>query len=188
MPNISDKIAEFAKNLSALEQVWEALKQEVDAKIGQMKSELEAAQAKIQAQPAESTHQPAKSQAKEQSGSFPYAVGEVVKVAFPELFKRKLINAGDLAYLLSKKASKDFKTRGYPVLRVYTTDDDPGLYACDHRRYYKMDPMVLGAKKYHLSSQFFPESRDAVLKWVYAHGLKKKELIEIIETKLSSNK
>ena len=57
MPNISDKIAEFAKNLSALEQAWEALKQEVDAKLGQMKSELDAAQAKKQTLSAESSHQ-----------------------------------------------------------------------------------------------------------------------------------
>lgn len=63
MPNISDKIAEFAKNLSALEQAWEALKQEADAKLGQMKSELDAAQAKMQTLSAESSHQLAKSQA-----------------------------------------------------------------------------------------------------------------------------
>ena len=187
MPNISDKIAEFAKNLSALEQAWEALKLEVDVKLGQMKYELEAAQEKMQAQPAESSHRPAKSQAKEQSGSFPYAVGEVVKVAFPELFKRKLINAGDLAYLLSKKASKDFKMRGNAVLRLFTTDDDPGLFASGRRRYYKEIPLLeLGSKKYHLSNQFFPESREAVLKWVYAHGLKKKDLIAIIEARLAA--
>ena len=187
MPNISDKIAEFAKNLSALEQAWEALMQEVGAKLGQMKSELDAAQAKMQTLSAESSHQPAKSQAKEQSGSFPYAVGEVVKVAFPELFKRKLINAGDLAYLLSKKASKDFKMRGNAVLRLFTTDDDPGLFASGRRRYYKEIPLLeLGSKKYHLSNQFFPESREAVLKWVYAHGLKKKDLIAIIEARLAA--
>ena len=120
------------------------------------------------------------SQAKVQSGTFPYPVGEVVKVAFPELFKRKLLNAGDVAYLLSSEATRDFKTRGYPILRIYTTDDDPGLYACNHRRFYKMKPLELGAKKYHLSSQFYPESRQAVLSWIYSHGLKKQELISLI--------
>ena len=120
------------------------------------------------------------SQAKAQSGAFPYPVGEVVKVAFPELFKRKLLNAGDVAYLLSSDATRDFKTRGYPILRIYTTDDDPGLYACNHRRFYKMQPLELGAKKYHLSSQFYPESRQAVLSWIYSHGLKKQELISLV--------
>ena len=120
------------------------------------------------------------SQAKVQSGTFPYPVGEVVKVAFPELFKRKLLNAGDVAYLLSSDATRDFKTRGYPILRIYTTDDDPGLYACNHRRFYKMKPLELGAKKYHLSSQFYPESRQAVLSWIYSHGIKKQELLSLV--------
>ena len=37
--------------------------------------------------------------------------------------------------------------------------------------------------RYHLSNQFFPESRDAVLKWIYAHGLKKNDLVAAIEGK-----
>ena len=70
------------------------------------------------------------------------------------------------------------------VLRIFTTEDDPGLYTSGHRRYYKeIPPLELGSKKYHLSSQFFPESREPVLKWVYAHGLKKKDLIAAIEAK-----
>lgn len=53
--------------------------------------------------------------------------------------------------------------------------------------YYKESPLLeLGSKKYHLSNQFFPESREAVLKWIYAHGLKKKDLIVIIESRLAS--
>ena len=55
------------------------------------------------------------------------------------------------------------------------------IYNGGHRRYYKIPPMELGAKKYHLTSQFFPESREPVLKWIYQHGLKKNELIDLIE-------
>lgn len=179
MSNIPDKITEFAKHLFALEQEWIALKEEVDGKIAIMKQELDAV-LKDNSTPKPRT----KTQAKEQSGNFPYPVGEVVKVAFPELFKRKLISAGDVAYLLSPKASKDFKMRGNTALRVYTTDDDPGLVASGRRRYYKeVSLLELGSKKYHLSNQFFPESREAVLKWIYAHGLKKKDLIAAIEAK-----
>ena len=181
MSNIPDKITEFVQRFSALEQEWNALKCEVDGEFSKMKQQLKAfprAKGDGKLRPR------VKSQAKKQSGNFPYPVGEMVKVAFPELFKRKLISAGDVAYLLSKKASKDFKMRGNPVLRIYTTDDDPGLIASGRRRYYREVPLLeLGAKKYHLSNQFFPESRDAVLKWIYAHGLKKKDLIaEISKT------
>lgn len=162
----ADKIAEFEDRIAKLESDLKALKDDLAA----FKNEVET-------EPAV----PVKSQAREQSGSFPFPVGKVVKVAFPELFRRKLINAGDVAYLLSEQASKDFKTRGYSILRVYTTDDDPGLYACDHRRFYRMKPLELGSKRYHLSSQFYPESRQAVLKWIYAHGIKKNELLALLE-------
>ena len=49
-----------------------------------------------------------------------------------------------------------------------------------------MPPLELGSKKYSLSSQFYPESRDAVLKWIYSHGMKKAELIAAIEAKESA--
>ena len=181
MSNIQEKIAGFAKRLHELEQEWNALKDEVDGKIVAMKQNLEIAQ---QSNAEKKPTTGAKSQAKKQSGDFPYPVGEMVKVAFPELFKRKLVGAGDVAYLLSERASKDFKMRGNIVLRVFTTEDDPGLFSNGHRRYYKeIPPLELGSKKYHLSSQFFPESRESVLKWIYAHGLKKNELITAIEAR-----
>jgi len=162
----------FADRLMKLETEFQALKDELAAYISSTDVK-ETAVNPVVAKP---------SQAKAQSGTFPYPVGAVVKIAFPELFKRKLVNAGDVAYLLSDDATRDFKTRGYPILRVYTTDNDPGLYACNHRRFYKMKPLELGTKKYHLSSQFYPESRQAVLAWIFAHGLKKKELLSLMAT------
>ena len=185
MSNIQEKIAGFAKRLHELEQEWNAIKDEVDGKIAAMKHDLEMAQ---QTNKEEKPITVTKSQAKKQTGDFPYPVGEMVKVAFPELFKRKLVSAGDVAYLLSERASRDFKMRGSIVLRIFTTEDDPGLYASGHRRYYKeIPPLELGSKKYHLSSQFYPESRDAVLKWIYSHGIKKNDLISLIEQTSNSN-
>ena len=180
MSKVSDKVAAFASRLNAFEMEWLALKNEVEGQLAQMKLQLEIAD-KSKPRPK------VKSQAKEQSGSFPYPVGLLVKVAFPELFRRRLVNAGDIAYLLSKKATKDFRTRGYAVLRLYVGEEDPGLYACGHRRFYKMPPLELGSKKYNLSSQFYPESRDAVLKWIYSHGIKKNDLISLIEQTSNSN-
>jgi len=184
MSKVSDKVAAFASRLNALEMEWLALKNEVEGQLAQMKLQLEIAD---KSKPEDAPGPKVKSQAKEQSGNFPYPVGLLVKVAFPELFRRRLVNAGDIAYLLSKKATKDLRTRGYAVLRLYVGEDDPGLYACGHRRFYKIPPLELGSKKYHLSSQFYPESRDAVLKWIYSHGIKKNDLISLIEQTSNSN-
>ena len=182
MSNIQEKVASFAKHLNGLEQEWNILKKEIDGKFAAMKQTLETAR---QSNVEDKSKTLARSQAKKQTGDFPYPVGEMVKVAFPELFKRKLVSAGDVAYLLSARASKDFKMRGSIVLRIFTSENDPGLFSSGHRRYYKeIPPLELGSKKYHLSSQFFPESREPVLKWVYAHGLKKKELIAAIASRL----
>lgn len=178
MSNLSDKLEAFSNDLSTLEQEWEDIKREIDGRFKTLKRDLESVSE------SQNKSEPTKTQAKEQSGSFPFPVGVLVKVAFPELFKRKLISAGDVAYLLSKKASKDFKLRGNIVLRLYTSDNDPGLVSAGHRRYYKeVPPMELGSKRYHLSSQFFPESREPVLKWIYSHGLHKKELLELVAAK-----
>lgn len=180
MPKIRDKIAEFARHLEALENEWNALKAEIEGRIARMKRQLEPLPE------TDNVKKPAtraRSQAKEQSGDFPCPVGRLVKVAFPELFCRKLLSAGDIAYLLSDKAAKDFRTRGNPVLRIYAGEDDPGLYAYGHRRFYKIPPLELGSKKYHLSSQFYPESRDAVLQWLYGHGFKKTELVALVNGK-----
>ena len=184
MSKVSDKVAAFAIRLNALEREWLALKNEVEGHLAQMKLQLEIAD---KSKPEDAPCPKVKSQAKEQSGNFPYPVGLLVKVAFPELFRRRLVNAGDIAYLLSKKATKDFRTRGYAVLRLYVGEDDPGLYTCGHRRFYKMPPLELGLKKYNLSSQFYPESRDAVLKWIYSHGIKKNDLISLIEQTFNSH-
>ena len=183
MSKVSDKVAAFASRLNALEMEWLAIKNEVESQFVQMKLQLDIAD---KSKPEDAPKPKVKSQAKEQSGNFPYPVGLLVKVAFPELFRRRLVNAGDIAYLLSKKATKDFRTRGYAVLRLYVGEDDPGLYACGHRRFYKMPPLELGSKKYSLSSQFYPESRNAVLKWIYSHGMKKAELIAAIEANESA--
>ena len=176
MSNIHEKIVGFAGHLNALEQEWKVIKNEVEAKFADMRRQLECCQQIIGGD--KPNNGVAKS--KEQSGNFPYPVGLIVKVAFPELFRRRLVSAGDVAYLLSKKAMKDFRTRGYAVLRLYAGENDPGLYSCGHRRFYKMPPLELGAKKYHLSSQFYPESREAVLKWIYSHGIKKSDLIFLV--------
>lgn len=178
----------FRHRFNALNEEWARFKGAFDAFLSELDGEL-----KNLSEENSSGHVPEKSPkpqktTTQQTGNFPYPVGILVRVAFPELFKRKAISAGDIAYLLSKKATDDFLTRGSRIIRLYTTDDDPSLYQSGHRRYYKIPPMELGAKKYHLTSQFFPESREPVLKWIYQHGLKKNELIELIEAAMKSGK
>ena len=177
MPKNRDKIVEFARHLEAIENEWNVLKTEIEGRIARMKRQL-APLTKSGNDPKPAPRP--RSQAKAQSGSFPYPVGRLVKAAFPELFRRKLLSAGDIAYLLSAKAAKDFRTRGNSVLRIYTGEDDPGLYSNGHRRFYNIPPLELGSKKYHLSSQFYPESRDAVLQWLYSRGFKKAGLVALV--------
>ena len=166
---------------NTLNEEWVRFKGAFDAFLSELDGELQKLSEENSSEQASEKSPKSQKAATQQTGNFPYPVGILVRVAFPELFKRKAISAGDIAYLLSKKASDDFLTRGSRILKLYTTDDDQSLYQSGHRRYYKIPPLELGAKKYHLTSQFFPESREPVLKWIYQHGLKKNELIELIE-------
>jgi hypothetical protein len=85
MSEIVDRIAFFAKHLRELEDEWMKIKAQVDGRIARMKLELDTVAEKRTVKRVENS---VKSQAKEQSGSFLYPVGKIVKVAFPELFKR----------------------------------------------------------------------------------------------------
>ena len=113
---------------SSLNEEWVRFKGAFDAFWSELDGELQ----KLSEENS-SEHAPEKSPksgktATQQTGNFPYPVGILVRVAFPELFKRKAISAGDIAYLLSKKAADDFLTRGTRVIKLYTTDNDPSLY------------------------------------------------------------
>ena len=96
---------------SSLNEEWVRFKGAFDAFWSELDGELQ----KLSEENS-SEHAPEKSPksgktATQQTGNFPYPVGILVRVAFPELFKRKAISAGDIAYLLSKKAADDFLTR-----------------------------------------------------------------------------
>ena len=113
---------------SSLNEEWVRFKGAFDAFWSELDGELQ----KLSEENS-SEHAPEKSSksgktATQQTGNFPYPVGILVRMAFPELFKRKAISAGDIAYLLSKKAADDFLTRGTRVIKLYTTDNDPSLY------------------------------------------------------------
>ena len=174
------KITAFAEKLSALEAEWAELKKGVEKAFADLQGELAEAAEK----PSPKLAPKKRSVVTEQSGNFPYPVGKIVQVAFPALFKRKLVNAGDLAYLLSPQAARDFHIRGtFTVLVLHTTDDDPNLYRQGVCRYYKDILLELGSKRYHLTNQFRPNSRADVLKWITSRGLKRQELIEMLEKK-----
>lgn len=181
-------IDKIRHRFNTLNEEWVRFKGAFDAFLSELDGELQNLSDENSAEQSHEKSRKPQKAATQQTGNFPYPVGILVRVAFPELFKRKAISAGDIAFLLSKKATDDFLTRGSRILKLYTTDDDPSLYQSGHRRYYKIPPLELGAKKYNLTSQFFPESREPVLKWIYQHGLKKNELIELIDNVIKNGK
>ena len=177
------KIKAFAEKLSSLEAEWEELKKGVEKSFADLHAELAKAE-----KPSDKLEPKKRSVVTEQNGNFPYPVGKIVQVAFPALFKRKLINAGDLAYLLSPQAAKDFHIKGtFTVLVLHTTDNDSKLYRQGICRYYKDILLELGSKKYHLTNQFRPNSRADVLKWITSRGLKRQELIEMMGKSKGTN-
>ena len=80
MSKVSDKVAAFASRLNALEMEWLALKKVVEGQFVQMKLQLEIAD---KSKPEDAPGPKVKSQAKEQSGNFPYPVGQLVRGSVP---------------------------------------------------------------------------------------------------------
>ena len=182
------ELKSFGDKLAALEAEWAKLKSEVDGSLQQMRFDFDQAAKNAKEDVSKAEDEPkTKKRAKvtEQSGNFPYAVGKIVQAAFPELFRRKLINAGDVAYLMSDRAVKDFKIKGkFSVLKTFVREDDPDLNRQGICRYYKSMRLVLGGKTYCLTNQFRPNSRAEVLKWISAHGLRRQELLDIMKNEM----
>lgn len=106
--------------------------------------------------------------------------GKLAKLGFQYLFDQKLVNAGDIAFLLSKASSVEFKTRGYPVLVQMTGTGDACAYRDGIRRYAKMKPLESGAARYLVCSQFYDDSVEPTLKWFAHHGLSRAKAKKLI--------
>ena len=120
-----DKISH---RFNTLTEEWARFKGAFDAFLSELDGELQKLSEENSSEHAPEKSRKSQKAATQQTGSFPYPVGILVRVAFPKLFKRKAISAGDIAYLLSKKAADDFLTRGTRVIKLCTTDNDPSLY------------------------------------------------------------
>ena len=105
---------------NTLTEEWARFKGAFDAFLSELDGELQKLSEENSSEHAPEKSRKSQKAATQQTGSFPYPVGILVRVAFPELFKRKAISAGDIAYLLSKKAADDFLTRGTRVIKLYT--------------------------------------------------------------------
>ena len=122
------RLDKIRHRFSSLNEEWVRFKGAFDAFLSELDGELQKLSEENSSEHAPEKSRKSQKAATQQTGSFPYPVGILVRVAFPELFKRKAISAGDIAYLLSKKAADDFLTRGTRVIKLYTTDNDPSLY------------------------------------------------------------
>ena len=115
---------------------------------------------------------------------FPYQTSFVAQVAFPELFRRGLINQKDIQYLQSKSATDSFFDSDFPVIRKYVSGE-PAEYQDEtgRRRYYPLDLVCLEfyGERYYLCSQWINHmfKFQNLLQWIKERGLSEKELIEI---------
>lgn len=112
--------------------------------------------------------------------------GKLSRVGFRYLFDHNLVKAGDIAFLLKPESSKEFKSRGYPVLRQHVEGDESALFRHGERRYSAKAQLVCGGVRYLLTSQFYNNSVEPMLQWFSKHGLsraKAKELVSAPERK-----
>ena len=116
----------------------------------------------------------------------PFKVSQVVCACFPEVFKRGVVSADEVKFLLSKESSRKFKTGGWPVLKINRGEDaDRFSDGSDGRRYGRYyapsDVLVVdGGKKYYLTSQFAPKALTPVVAWLEAKGISKKEICDLV--------
>lgn len=101
---------------------------------------------------------------------FPFKIGRVMACAFREALSRGLLN-NELSYLESADACKQFKTRGY---RVIKTQPEPS------RRFAK-DPVSLNGKQYWITTQVYKEGLAPLLSYLEQHGMSKAEIIELCQ-------
>ena len=99
-------------------------------------------------------------------------IGKLAQAAFPVLFGEGKVTADDVAYLCSKAAEKDFKSRSNQVLKETTGDIEKD--ACDalgRKRFYAKIVLPFEGKKYLLTSQWYKKGLPNLLSWLVAHGL-----------------
>jgi len=117
----------------------------------------------------------------------PYKVSEVVCAVMPVVFQRKLITQAEIDILLTKAASREFRTGGWaPLRRNKGNDADRFSYYDGGRRssrYYSPDRVSLefNGKKYYLTSQFCPGALTPVVKWFERKGLTRRSIVEMVE-------
>ena len=108
--------------------------------------------------------------------------GKLFRAGFRYLFENKLVNAGDIAFLLSSDSSKTFKTRSYPVLVVYNPGNETGLYRNRFLRYGKLQLVGSGGVRYLLTTQVYDDSVPPLLVWFAKHGLSRAKAKELVDT------
>ena len=107
-------------------------------------------------------------------------IGQVAKSVFPVLFSEKKVSDEDVAFLLSKKAERMFKTRSNPVLKEIKKDavaeakDGKG-----RKRFYSDIVLSHRGKSYLLTSQWFKEGLDFLVSWLAARGIDDKRIGEL---------
>lgn len=105
---------------------------------------------------------------------FPFKIGRVMAYAFREALSQGLLN-NDLAFLESKDACKLFKTRGYKVIVPSETQPLP-VHGVSR---YSKEPVLLGNKKYWITTQVYKEGLEPLLMYLEQNGMSKDDVIVV---------
>ena len=119
----------------------------------------------------------------------PFKVSQVVCGCFPEVFKRGLVKEDELAYLLTDKSSRQFKTGGNPVLKLNRGIDADRIVVAStgskKNRFYPESKVSVQhhGKKYYLSCEFAPCALSSVVAWLSGKGFVKDDIRNLVERK-----
>ena len=117
----------------------------------------------------------------------PFKVSQVVCACFPEVFRRGLVKDEEVAYLLTKESSRQFKTGGNPVLKLNRGIDADRLVMAPSgfkkNRFYPESKVVVmhSGKKCYLSCEFAPCALTPVVAWLGEKGISKKEICKLVQ-------
>jgi len=104
--------------------------------------------------------------------TFPYKVGCVMRYAFTDALKKGLFSHKDIAFLLSRDASRFFKTRGYPVLapESFPRKDHHGINR------FAAQTVECRGRHFLVTTQVYKEGLPIILDYLNKHGLSNMEI------------
>ena len=108
--------------------------------------------------------------------NFPFKIGRVMTFAFRKALADGLLN-DDLEFLQSPEASKQFRTRGYPVILVSKVRPE----RIQNAFRFAKEPVSLNGKKYWITTQVYKDGLAPLLAYLEQHGMPSAKVIDLCQ-------